>query len=159
MPVPNRLSGPASLIVIAFAVPLVVAGCGASSSPSTAASTAATRDAASAASVAAFKKTANAICLKGDDKINRTSAETFTSGRPTSKQLARYATATGIPILEHMITRLRALTPPAGDTRFTAMLDTADDQIAVVKEYPSIFGDRAFKKTDQLAHAYGLPDC
>lgn len=101
---------------------------------------------------------ANAICLQGDQAINRAQAQQLGGARPNAQQVARFATETGIPIIQRQIDGVRALPAPP-DPRLQAILDTAEQELGKVKADPSQFGDAAFAKTDKLAHVYGLPAC
>ena len=101
---------------------------------------------------------ANAICLQGDKAINRAQAQQFASGQPGAQQVTKFATSTGIPIIQDQIDGVRSLPAPP-DPRFETILNAADQELAKVKADPSTFSDAAFAKTDKLAHAYGMPAC
>jgi hypothetical protein len=108
---------------------------------------------------AQFLARANAICKRGDAKLNRGAVQAFSGRSATAAQRAQYATQTGIPVVEQMLRELQALPAPPDADRFNAIFVAADQELAAVKQEPGSFGDQAFRRTDGLAHAYGLPDC
>ena len=149
----RRFHGPAG-VCLAVSAALFVGACGGGGGGSTTAAHGGTT-----VSKAEFDSAANAICKQGDRELTRTALRAFAGQNATASQREQYATRTGIPIVERMISKLRALPAPPNPDRFNAIFAAADQEIAAVKQNPSTFGDQAFARTDKLAHAYGLPDC
>jgi hypothetical protein len=153
---PRRIHRPAGICLLVSSG-LLLGACGGGSGSSSGSATGAQDG--TTLTKAQFISKANAICKTGDAALTRTALHAFGGTSATASQRAQYATQTGIPIVERMVTELRALPAPPDEARFDAILATADRQVAALKQQPSNFGDRFFAHTDELAHAYGLPDC
>ncbi|HEX3561782.1 MAG TPA: hypothetical protein VHU24_02995 [Solirubrobacterales bacterium] len=153
---PRRVHRPAGICLLVSSA-LLLGACGGGSGDSAGSATGAQNR--TTLTKAQFIAKANAICKTGDAALTRTALRAFGGSSATASQRAQYATQTGVPIVERMVNELRALPAPPDEARFDAILATADQQVAAIKQQPSNFGDQFFARTDKLAHAYGLPDC
>jgi hypothetical protein len=140
-----------SLLAI-LSLALAISACGSSSSDTTTTA---------ALSKSEFLKKGNAICAKGNKKINQIGAQTFSKNKkPTSAQLKQF-TAQAVPLIQQQIDGVKALGAPAGDSAKVNQI-TSEAQAALdkVKNNPQTFtqGD-PFKKANQAASSYGLTAC
>jgi hypothetical protein len=112
-----------------------------------------------------FIKQADAICAKGDDKIDRQASRTFGNQEPTEQEIEQFGAATVAPNIQQQIDDLRALTPPNGDEEDVAqILDAAQNGIDEIEQDPSLLNQGsdaggAFTEANRLAESYGLDDC
>lgn len=111
-------------------------------------------------SKSAYVKQGNAICKKGNKKVEA-GASKF-KGQPTPKQLKKFATNTLVPSIEDQVKQLRGLEPPKGDKpKVEKIYKQVDAGIAKVKADPSSLTKKPdpFGKANKAARAYGLTVC
>jgi hypothetical protein len=104
----------------------------------------------------------NEICKQQDAEIAAVAERTFGSSAPSQAELIRFANDRAIPQVEETISKLRALTPPAGDERTVkAIYEAAEEGVAKLKETPTLVvnGGEVFAKANKLAAEYGLNEC
>ncbi|MGA8217140.1 MAG: hypothetical protein WB771_01120 [Solirubrobacterales bacterium] len=92
-----------------------MAGCGGSSDSSTTTA---------ALSKSEFVAKADAICERGDKRIEAAAERYLGPGRPTRAQFVRFANAAVVPQTQQIVDGIRALDPPAD------VADTVDQMIA-----------------------------
>jgi hypothetical protein len=134
-------------------VGLGVAGCGGGGSKSSTSSGALTK--------AEFLKRGNAICKRGNDRINAEGKKLFHK-KPTPAQLKQFAQS-AIPIIQTEISGVRGLPAPSADkARVAKLVDTAQKDLDKVKGDPALLTSGKsdpFKDANKLANAYGLTEC
>lgn len=148
----------ATLLGVA-AIVVIVAGCGSSSSDTTAASL----------TKSEFIAKANAICKKGNAEVE--SEFQAYAKKNGLKENAEPSTAQGVELAETILTpnikgqseELRALGAPSGDEEeITAMLDSLDQGVEEAEADPeALFAGKSepFKDASQKAQKYGLTAC
>jgi hypothetical protein len=142
-----------------LAIAVVAAGCGGSDNNDTTASL----------TKAEFVKQGNAICRKGNAKIEsgfEEFAEEHHLGKhqKPSKQVLEEATETIlIPQIKAQVEGIRALGTPEGDEgEVDEILSGAEEGIEEAEEDPAAFAESEspkFKQTNKKARAYGLTVC
>lgn len=111
---------------------------------------------------AQFIKQADAICAKGNKRIDAAAKEIFTTKQQPSKaQLTTFATDTLIPDIQRQVDEVRALNEPSDDEdEVNAFLDSAQAELDKGKEDPLyITSDKSFSETNQLGKQYGFKVC
>jgi hypothetical protein len=93
------------LAVIGVGGALVAAGCGGDDDETTTA----------ALSKQDFISQADAICAKGDKKLDQVGAQAFGKGRPSRQEIEQFASDTLVPNIQGQIDDVRALPPSQGD--------------------------------------------
>lgn len=155
----NRLSF--VLLVGAMAIALVAAGCGSSDDNSSESTASLTK--------AEFIKEGNAICTKGNTKLN-SEFEAFgeehnLSENKTPSKAAREEASEEvlIPAITTQVEELRALGAPEGDEgEVDEILTGAEEAIEEGEEDPaSLLGNEpgGFTEVNKLAREYGLTVC
>jgi hypothetical protein len=152
----RRLSRAVPIGVILFAG-LLVAGCGSSSTTTTA-----------AISKAEFVAKGNASCVANQKKQQ---AE-FTAyakkhgfsekTEPTKAQQTELVDAVFVPNVQTQINYIKALGAPSGEEQqVTAALETAQTELTKVKANPELIFSKQdpFKATGEKLHALGLTQC
>lgn len=147
------------LVALLFAIALIATGCGGggSSSSTTASIT-----------KAQFVKKGNAICAAGN-KRNQTEFEAYAkkSGlkegeEPSKAQDEELAETILLPSVSQEVEEIKALGFPSEDAEGAeAVIESAEESIAEGEEDPAavVTSAKAFKKTNELAHEYGLTVC
>ena len=108
----------------------------------------------------AYVKQGNAICKRGDKKIDAGASEF--KGKPTPKQFKTFVTKRFVPSVEDQVKQLRELEPPKGDkAKVEKIYKLADAGVAKVKADPSSIAKKPdpFGKAEQSLRAYGLTVC
>ena len=130
----------------------LAAGCGGSDQGSTAAK----------ASDPDFAAKANAICERGDKRMQAAAGKYLGPGEPTRRQFKRFATTAVVPYTQQIIDGIRSLTPPASvsDT-VDAMLAEAQSVTDRLTAAPETLAgsDDPFTKVNRLAKQAGLDAC
>jgi hypothetical protein len=154
----SRLAG-RTAVAATLIVGLGVAGCG-GSSKSTSSSTGSNAH----LSKAEFLKRGNAICKRGNDRLNAEGNKLFGKGhkRPTAAQQRQF-TQSAIAIIQGEINGVRGLPAPTGDrARINKIADAAQKDLDKVKAHPALLtSDKSdpFKDANKLSNAYGLTAC
>jgi len=150
----RRLIGPT---ILALAALLVLGGCGDDEDEATSAS----NDQATIVK-ADFIQAANAICEQRGEEVKAKSEKILAASgeKPrnvVAKELVEEAVA---PAFEREADEIRALEPPAGDEeQVEELVDAIDEMVARTRNDLSANRDYPYRKTENLAAAYGLPDC
>ena len=150
-----------ALLAGALAIALGAAGCGSSDDSSSESTTSLTK--------VEFVKEGNAICTKGNTKIN-SEFEAFSKDRNLSETKApskavqeEAAEEILIPLISSQVEELRALGTPEGDEgEVDEILTGAEEAIEEGEEDPiSLIGGSSpkFKEVNKLAREYGLTVC
>jgi hypothetical protein len=142
----SRLTGGLAFAAI-LALGVVVAGCGGDDDTLT---------------KAQFIKQADAICKKGNKRIDAGAEDVFTTkGQPSKAQLTTFATDTLIPDIQGQVDDVRALNEPSEDEdQVNAFLDSAQAELDKGKEDPLYMTTpQSFKETNKLGKAYGFKVC
>jgi hypothetical protein len=108
-----------------------------------------------------YVKRADAICAKGDRKLEREIRKAFPTGRPNPKEIADFGREHAIPEVEGQLRQLRKLPAPEGDEDKTkAIFSEAGKALEKAKANPALLasGD-PFMKANKMARAYGLKAC
>ena len=154
----KHISQPRSLTGLAITGVVIaglgVAGCGSSGTSSSSSTAPASTP---AITKAEFLTKANAICAKGDQKI-QAAQQAFGKKQPSLKQIA----ASEVPNIQAEIDGIRALGTPSGDAaKVATMIATAQTDLNKVKGDPSLLTRKtsAFVGFANVAHPYGLTAC
>jgi hypothetical protein len=142
----SRLYG--GLCFAVLAVVLVAAGCGGGDDDTL--------------TKAQFIKQADAICKKGNKRIDAAAQDIFTGQQQPSKaQLTTFATDTLIPDVQRQVDEVRALNEPSEDEdQVNAFLDSAQSELDKGKENPLYMtSSKSFSETNQLGQQYGFKVC
>ena len=135
-----------------MAIAVTAAGCGSSSSSTTA-----------PLSKSQFVAKANAICEKGNRAINKAVGQAFGKTKASSSQLQQFAMQTVIPNIQQQTTAVEALQPPSADAdQVKAITAAAQQALDKARSDPSLFtqpGNTVFAQADKLSKAYGLDQC
>ena len=142
-----------------LAVALVAAGCGSSSSDTTASLT-----------KAEFLKQGNAICAAGNKEINAEFEKFFKEKefskkkQPTQAQLEEAAEEIAVPSIRKQIDGIRALGAPSGEEeQVNEIIDAAEEALEEAEEDPAALvneeNGNLFAKANKLTNAYGLTAC
>lgn len=135
-------------------VGLVLVACGSSNDNSTT----------TALSKSEFIKEGNAVCKKGNQKINQAANTQFPKGaKHTQADFTNFVNDTVIPSVQSQIDGIKALGAPTGDEALVNSI-TASAQSALdkVKKDPTLVtGNKAdpFAQANKAATAYGLTVC
>jgi hypothetical protein len=109
-----------------------------------------------------FALKADAICARNDKRIEAAAARYLGPGRPTRRQLARFAAAAVVPYTQQTIDGIARLSPPptVADT-VDAMLAEAQSVNDRLKAQPAALAgtDDPFAKVGRLAKQAGLDGC
>jgi hypothetical protein len=111
---------------------------------------------------AQFIQQADAICKKGNQRIDAAAEQVFSGNREPSKaQLNRFATQTLIPDVQRQIDEVRALDEPSEDEdQVNEFLDSAQAELDKGREDPSYMtSEKSFAKTNELGQQYGFKVC
>jgi hypothetical protein len=111
---------------------------------------------------AQFIDQADAICKKGNQRINAGAKEVFTSKQEPSKaELKTFATETLIPDIQGQVDDVRALNEPSADEdQVNAFLDSAQAELDKGKNDPLYMtSDKSFSGTNKLGKQYGFKVC
>jgi hypothetical protein len=111
---------------------------------------------------AQFIQQADAICKKGNQRIDAAAEQVFSSGKEPSKaQLEQFASETLIPDIQRQVDDVRALDEPSDDEdQVNAFLDSAQAELDKGKQDPLYMTtDESFQKTNQLGQQYGFKIC
>jgi hypothetical protein len=128
-------------------VGLLAAGCGGSSSDSTATLT-----------KSQFLTQANAICSKGNRQL--ASAEETLGTEASPSQFKSYVAHEWAPAVQNQIDGIEALEAPSADQDTVSnMLEIAQQDLNKVKSDPMSLTNESFASFAKLAHPYGLTDC
>jgi hypothetical protein len=132
---------------------LLAAGCGSSSSNSTAATVT------GPLTKAEFVAQANAICVKGTERTEKAGQSLGHS--PTEQEAAVAVPAKFVPAVQTQIDELKTLRAPTGEEAAVAsMLSLAQSDLDKVKSEPKLaFETKTFADFAAVAHAYGLKSC
>ena len=113
-----------------------------------------------------FLKQGNAICTKGNDKINAAGKAQFGNQPPSKADIEKFAKETVVPTVEDELKQLHALKPPKADeATVNDILDAADKGLEKAKADPaSLAKDNSdptnpFAEANKKANAYGLTAC
>jgi hypothetical protein len=138
-----------TLAAFAIGSALAIAGCGGSSSKS------------SAITKSQFVSKANAICAAGNQKTSAAAAKL--GNNPSKSQILNYATGVLIPSIQSQIDAIRALGAPPGDQATVSnFMDLAQADLNKLKGNPTLIvtgGPALFHDFAVKAHAYGLTQC
>jgi hypothetical protein len=144
----TRFAAAAALTLVAAAA----AGCGSSDDEGT--------------SKAEFTKKADAICAKGDRKINAAAQRVFRTStkRPSQAKLTKFIKTDVLPPVREQVEALKKLETPKGDEdKVKAITDAADDSLAKVEANPKLGAGQGkkdpFAKAKKLSRDYGLKTC
>ena len=140
------------LAVIEVGAALIAAGCGGDDDETTTA----------ALSKQEFITQADAICTRGDKKLDRAGSETFGKERPSKQEVEQFASDTLVPNIQGQIDDVRALTPPQGDEeQVNAFLDSAQRALDEIEQDPSLLsqGGDPFGETSKLGKEFGFEEC
>jgi hypothetical protein len=140
----------AALVIAA----LGAAGCGSSSKSTTTSTPAITK--------AAFAAKGNAICTKGNKKLNAAENKAFGNKKPGKAQLTGFAKSSFAPIIQGQIDAIRALGAPSGEeVAVTKMLASAQKGLNTVKSNPALLagGADSFVNFRKLARPLGITAC
>lgn len=141
------------LAVIGVGGALVAAGCGGDDDETTTA----------ALSKQDFISQADAICAKGDKKLDQAGAQAFGKGQPSKQEIEQFASDMLVPNIQGQIDDVRALTPPQADEeQVSAFLDSAQQALDKVEQDPSLIAQRGqdpFAETTKLGKEYGFEKC
>jgi ABC-type Fe3+-hydroxamate transport system substrate-binding protein len=149
----RRLMGPTILALAA----LLVAGCGEDEDEATSAS----NDRATIVK-ADFIQAANAICQKRGREVKAKSQRILAasgnkSRNVVAKELVEEAVA---PAFEREADEIRDLAPPSGEEeQVEELVGAIDEMIARTRRDLSANRNYPYRKTENIAAAYGLPDC
>jgi hypothetical protein len=104
------------------------------------------------------------VCAHGTLTIGEAGRSQFGSSQPTRDQAIQFGQDVVVPSLEDTLAKLRALTPPPGDTAATsAVYDALDQAVNKLKQDPELFVQSgqggAFDRANRLAQAYGFTQC
>jgi hypothetical protein len=143
------------LILVAI-LSLVAAGCGSSNNDSTSTT--------AALSKSQFLKKGNAICKKGNQKINQAAKQVFAPHKKPSKaEETKFATDTLIPTVQSEINGVNALGAPKGDeAKVNQIVNSAQAALDKGKKDPTLFFSNKtdpFKESNKITTAYGLTVC
>jgi hypothetical protein len=111
---------------------------------------------------AQFIQQADAICKKGNKRIDAAAKQIFTTKQEPSKaQLTTFATDTLIPDVQGQVDDVRALNEPSEDEdEVNAFLDSAQSELDKGKEDPLYMtSDKSFSETNKLGKQYGFKVC
>jgi hypothetical protein len=111
---------------------------------------------------AQFIDQADAICKKGNQRINAGAKEVFTSKQEPSKAGRKtFATETLIPDIQGQVDDVRALNEPSADEdQVNAFLDSAQAELDKGKNDPLYMtSDKSFSGTNKLGKQYGFKVC
>ena len=109
-----------------------------------------------------FIKQADAICKKGNKRIDAVAKDTFSSNKQPSKaQLTKFASDTLIPDIQRQVDDVRDLDEPSADEdQVNAFLDSAQAELDKGEKDPLYMtSDKSFSKTNQLGKQYGFKVC
>lgn len=142
--------------ILALAALLVIAGCGGDEDAKPASNDSAT------IVKADFIQAANAICEERGREVKEQSRRILASSsdKPravAAKELVEKAVA---PAFERESDELRALEPPPGDEEeIQELVDAIDEMVARTQKDLAADRDYPYRKTENIAAAYGLPAC
>jgi hypothetical protein len=110
---------------------------------------------------------ANEICTRFDTQLSEAASAYFQeldlgpNEQPSRDQIAQFAEAEVIPVVQDQIDELRDLEAPEGHApQLTKIYDSAQEVIDEASENPAILGTgQPFAETDRLARDYGLTAC
>lgn len=116
---------------------------------------------------AEFVKEANAICVKGEEKLHSDfvafSNEKNDNPNPSKAEYEEFIDRVIAPNMSRQTAEIRALGVPAGDeVRVDELLSAAEEGLQKAKENPEFVTTRnreLFAKAIKLATAYGLAAC
>jgi hypothetical protein len=118
-------------------------------------------------SKATFIKDANAVCVKGEEKMHSDfvvfSNEKNDNPNPSKAEYEEFIDRVVAPDSTRLIGEIRALGVPAGDEgRVEGMLAAVEEGLQKAKENPEFVATRTneiFANATKIATAYGLPAC
>lgn len=116
-------------------------------------------------SKAEFVKQADAICAKGDKRIEAVAEKTFAGGKqPDKAEITKFISDTALPETRKQIEGIEDLDPPKDDEdEVNAITDAANEAIEKIEANPELGAqegaDDPFAKATKLAREYGLKDC
>jgi hypothetical protein len=111
---------------------------------------------------AQFIQQADAICKKGNQRIDAAAEQVFSGNRePTKAELEQFASETLIPDIQRQVDDVRALDEPSDDEdQVNAFLDSAQAELDKGKEDPLYMAsDESFQRTNELGQRYGFEVC
>jgi hypothetical protein len=111
---------------------------------------------------AQFIQQSDAICAKGNKRIDAAAKDVFTTKQQPSKaQLTTFATDTLIPDAQGQVDDVRALNEPSEDEdQVNAWLDSAQAELDKGKEDPLYMtSEKSFSETNKLGKQYGFKVC
>jgi hypothetical protein len=154
------------LVAVGVGAALVAAGCGGNDDDDTSATTATTGAAGDEPlSKEQFILSADQICARGDQEIEKAAGEVFQQGQqPSREEQEQFITDTVLPNVQQQIDGIRALPAPEGDEdQVTAILDAAQEAIDTGEADPAALtgqgADDPFAEANKLAEDYGLKSC
>jgi hypothetical protein len=154
----RRISAGSTIGAI-VAITLIVAGCGSGGGETGIPTAQITRT--------AYVARADAVCAKWNAVLERKETEYFghlglgPTEDPTGKQLAKFASESGVPAIEDQLKQLRALKAPAAEVdQITEIYDAAQAANDRVRANPSLIGGgNPYGRANALADDYGLTVC
>ena len=141
-----------SSLAVLLAICALIAGCGGGGGQSTA----------TTLSHAELVAKAAAICGQANSEIEAAAREYLGSGRPTPKDLERFAAEAVVPNTEAVVTRLESLTPPSSiAATYSELVDEMRSTGARLKANPGLLAQSGdpFAKANRLAKRAGLDAC